>query len=561
MLLPPALLIFCVIAAYPVLNSAVNDDWSYAWSALDLAQTGHLHYNGWATAMIGWQLYLGAAVIKVFGFSFLALRISILSVAAVTCICMQRLLVRTGVSERNACIATMAIALSPQFQQLSFSFMSDIPGLLALVAAVYACVRAVQAESETKAALWILCGAASNSLGGTARQIAWLGVLVAIPATAFYLRRKMLVLIAGLISWALSAGFIVYAMHWFKSQPFALDEPLLARGHILLPLGMILRGIVCLLLLLLPVLIAFLTEIPGRRSVSLPGLLLLGAFIAAGYAWHAHRANHAQLPLLDNLLSTRGFALEDMPGSAPEVIPPYVCLGLTALTLASTCSVLWWLLRGRQEVSSLENARALPGRALWAILGPLGAATMVLLVTRGERGSVFDRYLIPLALLLMIPLVRYFESRFSEKLPLLSLAAILVMAGAGVALLHDMYATDRARDVVIARLVSQGISHEEIHAGLAPDAWTQLGKAGYVNDPRIRIPAGAYDPGAPQSLDGPCAIPWESETPAVRGPYVLSYETLPCFDRTDEAPLPYTTWLPPRHRLVVVQRVPSTPQP
>jgi hypothetical protein len=32
------------------------DDFSYIKTALVYAQTGHFVYNGWATAMFGWQI-------------------------------------------------------------------------------------------------------------------------------------------------------------------------------------------------------------------------------------------------------------------------------------------------------------------------------------------------------------------------------------------------------------------------------------------------------------------------------------------------------------------------
>jgi hypothetical protein len=64
-------LLFCVLVARPFVSMGVIDDWSYIWTARVLANTGHLTYNGWATAMLGWQVYLGALFIKLFGFSYL----------------------------------------------------------------------------------------------------------------------------------------------------------------------------------------------------------------------------------------------------------------------------------------------------------------------------------------------------------------------------------------------------------------------------------------------------------------------------------------------------------
>src|SRR5271168_2082145 len=64
------ILLTCSLIAHPVAEIGMNDDGPYVWSARVLAQTGHIVYNGWATAMLGWQLFLGGLFIHVFGPSF-----------------------------------------------------------------------------------------------------------------------------------------------------------------------------------------------------------------------------------------------------------------------------------------------------------------------------------------------------------------------------------------------------------------------------------------------------------------------------------------------------------
>jgi len=54
----------------------------------------------------------------------------------------------------------------------------------------------------------------------------------------------------------------------------------------------------------------------------------------------------------------------------------------------------------------------------------------------------------------------------------------------------------RARVRAVGRLESAGVKPEEIDAGLEYNFWTQLELAGYVNDPGIRNPEGAYIPEA-----------------------------------------------------------------
>ena len=78
------LLAVCTLASYPFAEMGGNDDFAYVRSAKALADTGHMVYFGWSSAMLGWQLALGALFIKLFGASFTVTRASILLVAAAT---------------------------------------------------------------------------------------------------------------------------------------------------------------------------------------------------------------------------------------------------------------------------------------------------------------------------------------------------------------------------------------------------------------------------------------------------------------------------------------------
>jgi Dolichyl-phosphate-mannose-protein mannosyltransferase len=155
-------LLLCLPLVKPWLDMGTVDDVSYTRSAQLLAQTGHIVYNGWATAMLGWQLYLGAAFIKLFGFSFNVTRLSMFPVAMVTAFISQRSMVRAGLSERNATLATLTLVLSPMFLPLAFSYMSDVPGLLIIVLCFYGCLRALQANSDANASLWLAFSAVAG---------------------------------------------------------------------------------------------------------------------------------------------------------------------------------------------------------------------------------------------------------------------------------------------------------------------------------------------------------------------------------------------------------------
>jgi hypothetical protein len=162
----------CAIAIRPGVETGIGDDWSYIKTAQVLAQTGHIVYNGWATAMLGWQLFLAALFIKLFGFSFTVVRATTWVIAMATAFLVHRSFVRVGISDRNATIGTLTLMLSPVLLPMVFIFMTDIGGLFCIVLCVYACLRALQAEASRAANVWIAFAARSNALGGTVRQIA-----------------------------------------------------------------------------------------------------------------------------------------------------------------------------------------------------------------------------------------------------------------------------------------------------------------------------------------------------------------------------------------------------
>ncbi|MEI9981306.1 MAG: glycosyltransferase family 39 protein [Edaphobacter sp.] len=121
-----------------------SDDLSYARTAQLFADTGHFIYNGWATAMLGWQIVWGALFIKLFGFSFLVLRASTILLAIASAVLLHRILLRFGIEPRNAAFGTLIVILCPQFLAETVSFMTDIPGVLCIFVCIYglsACPR------------------------------------------------------------------------------------------------------------------------------------------------------------------------------------------------------------------------------------------------------------------------------------------------------------------------------------------------------------------------------------------------------------------------------------
>ncbi len=188
-----------------------------------------------------------------------------LMLSMATVVLMHRLLRRCDVSAWHATLGTLTVMVSPLFFPLAFSFMSDVPGLLAILCCFYCVVSAVQASTPRAAFAWTVAASLSNVALGSVRQIAWLGVLVVVPCAAWGLRRHgRAFLLATAALWLGSATAIAFMMRWFARQPFILREPLLAisldrrmLAHTLVPtLSALARVVLTLVLYSLPVLLA-----------------------------------------------------------------------------------------------------------------------------------------------------------------------------------------------------------------------------------------------------------------------------------------------------------------
>ena len=216
--------VLCYLLIRPYAEMGVADDWVWTRDALNVARTGHIVYSGGESPMLGWQLYFGALFIKLFGFSFTAVRFSTVIEAMATAFLMHRTFVRAGINSRNATMATITFVLSPLYFPYVFTFMTDVSGVLCIVVCLYMCLRALEAKSETAAMAWIGFAALLNAVGGTARQIVWLGLLIMIPCTVWVLRRNRRILVVGCFSWMVGALIVFAATRWFAHQPFAVAE-------------------------------------------------------------------------------------------------------------------------------------------------------------------------------------------------------------------------------------------------------------------------------------------------------------------------------------------------
>ena len=564
----------CVVLIWPHLESGLTDDWSTVRTAQLLAQTGHIHYNGWEAAILGWPLYVAALFIKLFGPSFTVIRSTTILEAIATVILVQRTFVRVGISQWNASMGVLTLALSPIFFVASVTFMTDVPGIIAVVLCFYACVRALQAATSRAAASWVCFAAASNALLGTSRQIAWLGILLMVPCTLWILRRKRGVVLSGIIACALSLVFCIALVHWFNRQPYILPAPLFpARFDNAAAVKLIAalpRTVLDFVLFLLPVALAFL---PSLRRLDRRGSLVLGgAAVLLGIiaAWQ-HSQHQLKMWLAPFLLfqvvhpqsAENTFTMTQMPikGPAPLPLGEDFRIGLTIVVLLGFFALLA-AFSGRPVRTQGAAEAALSWRDLLLLTVPFSLAYGAFLLLRGSYNFVYDRYFLLILPLVLALLLRFFQSGVRQRLPAFCTLLLLLMGGYSVLTLHDVFACYRASLEACNEVRAAGLPRTAIDGGWEYNHYTQVLTGGVIYQAGMRMPDGSVLPDLNSGIQTVCSMEVREWTPDVKPLYAVAYPTSPCARVPGFPPIHFRTWLPPFHRTAsIVRYVASGPVP
>jgi hypothetical protein len=560
--------LICYFFIRPYAEIGMGDDWSYIKMVQVLAQTGHIAYNGWETPMLGWQLFFGALLVKLFGFSFTVVRFCSVVEAVATAFLLQRTFVRAGLNSWNATLATMTFVLSPLYLPLTFVFKTDVSGILCDVACLYMCLRAVQTESERSAMAWISLAALVNAAGGTARQIAWLGLLVMVPCTLWLLRKSRRVLVAGSICWFIGVVFVVAAMHWFARQPYTQPQSMIPSRidlkSLMLLVEYVVRSVGQLALLALPVLLMFCGSVRSwnRRAAVIFGagsfcVVVLGVALMRAGKLHVLFAPFLYDSMTDSS-SKRLSAIAAMGihngawDSLGALLTGAVVLGILSLAVCVFAAP-----QRRAIVQQKESAISWP--TLGILLGSFIAVYVATLALNElQNGQLFDRYLLPLLVVLLLVLARYYQERMNAKLPPICVLLIAIFGAFSVAATHDMFALYRADAAAIDEILASGAPATAIAGPWEFEGWTQVEIAGYVNDPRIKFPIGAYVPQPAHPLRSNCSADLISSwVPQIKPAFFVSSDSGECGGQVAFPSVSYSTWIAPRTNWIYALKLPS----
>jgi hypothetical protein len=437
----------------------LSDDWAYAYTTRGLCQDGVIRFLPWTGASVVAQVWYGAALCRLFGFSFEVLRASTLVLATLGAVVFFLMLGRLGVRGAARALATAVFALCPLYVNLAFTFMTDVPFVVSAVFAGYAYVRGL----DQRAVGWLLLGAACAAIALLVRQH---GIFVALAAglaaclDARGTRRERFGLAAAATALPVIAfiAFQVWLFAWHGAPAAVANKMSEARATTVAGLAnCAFRGLAYLGLLLAPLAAAVWPEARRRGTALVAVACMLAAPAAA--LWLREGAT---MFYLTNVMYDLGLGASSLRDTLFLALPPPVEAGL-ALRLPLTVIAL-----AGAAVLLVTWTSALRRRWHEPVPAFLTLATLLLFAgTLLHARFYFDRYL-----LAVVPFAIAAGCVAGGVRPAAASVALMALLGwYAVAGTHDYLAWNRARHAGLAELRAQGVPVTEIDGGVEFNAW------------------------------------------------------------------------------------------
>lgn len=523
----------CIALIRPFVNAGISDDFSYIMSAKVFAETGRMIYNGGATAILGWLIPFGALFIKLFGFSFTTARIATFVIAALNGLLLQWILLRVGCTRVLALFGATAVMLSRASLPEAMLFFTDGPGLFAMLVTFALCIRILGAKTSRATQFWIAAAFSASFLLGTVRQLLWLGTLLMVPCAVWLVRKRRGVLLWTSACFVLAVLAIAEVLHWWNHQPYFLNEPLILHYPLASWARYVILPPIELLVLMAPVLSIFLAHRASRRIYVISAVLALVSLLG----------------IMANPYDLLRTASHDIFGEAPQWV------FLLALTYAS--ALLPITLQAAREGLAVGSHTARNGpitlRGLLLILAPFSLVVFALVIS---RASFYPRYLLESVAALTIWLIKLWSDSMEQKVGCGIVAPLLVAVYCAFSVIqtHDLFRSAAATLSSIQWYTSQGMPRNELEAGFDFDGWYQIERTGFVNDQRIRVPAGAYvNQHLPDNILS-CHNFFLPDTPSIHPVYGVGESLAPCFEAPVLHSVDYTAWMAPHHRTIFIAK-------
>jgi hypothetical protein len=454
----------------------ILDDWDFTIATWNFARTGHFHFTPFTAVSLRAMVVWGAAWTRLFGESFLVLRLSTLTLAALTIVIVHEILRRAGLSRLPRLVATLAFAFHPLFLWSSCTYMTEVPFVCLSAAAFLLIWRGLEDEKS----LLVAAGCAVAMVSCFVRQTGIINIVAPLVVAALFPGKRRFTPIFVALA-AMFAAIFFLKPEWLAGSPteFASHYKVWHEVSFRLPQQIALAYHYVVFnaqdsaLFFLPLVVP-LVLLLRKRSKSELALLVAVAVVLLWRVQHLVNIGIA-MPYFafasqEDIL--QGNVLIDFGLGPPTVIDvwsmqhPYPFhlaeagkLIVTYVSVAAAALLLW------SVVLSLKRRNLL--LILSVALAATGTAALIGSGFYSDRYSLDASWSIGIALALIVP----WQERWARILAILTLAAVAVFSILSV---QEYFSWNRARWAAFQSLRTRGVQVTQIDGGSEPTNWYEI---------------------------------------------------------------------------------------
>lgn len=489
LLLITVLWLITIFIINPLGEFPLNDDWSYAKSVLILYEQGKMTIDYWAAMTLVAQISWGTLFCKIFGFSFLTLRISTLVIALLGLLAFYQIALSISLNKKLALFASLVLCFNPLFLSLSFTFMTDVHFFSLSIISILFYLK----YTEEKKILYILLATIFSIITALIRQP---GIIfpLAYMLCMFYKNRNMMTLIKSFIPFLLTLFALLLHSLWLQSTGYGegvvgIQGALMSLSWLLDIYHVLVRLSYCVLysgIFLLPLSMLYWKNV--NQYIVKYKFKLLYAFVPIAVLLLIGGV-HYPIPDIGSIVHNLGIGPKTLKDSSfkinisPQLHEQLWIVPMKLISILGSIMVLLLLIRKKEPNDTAElqqqTQQITPqtNTYIWIVIG-----LYVVLLTINR--VFFDRHIILLTALVSL-LILSQKIEYTVVHRNIAIGCLVLMSWFSISGTHDYLSWNRARWEAINYLNHElKITPDRIDAGFEYNAWNN---AGPYNKPPQKI--------------------------------------------------------------------------
>jgi hypothetical protein len=437
--------ILAVLVVNPRGDFPLNDDWSYATTAIEFARSGEFKPSGFTSMPLITNVLMAYPFLKTFGSSFETLHFLDMLVHYAS----------TAMLFHFACRflrfwQAMVIALAYMFCSLafvlSFTFMTET--IFAFCLLVFLVIIHKQSRSSLILSSVAACLCAMSrqtiipmllvptlyflAIERSWRRAIWTGVPLVCASVAYVALKR----------WLESSGRMPLL---FNMASTGLVEAISDRRLPIVFVGNVHQTLLMVGFLCAPAVLLFCLLHPGKfhwKRFLTVSLVLSVTLVIQKVVTHKSML----FPYMENVINDYGFGPITFAGGVEVTwqLPPFVAVVTTVLSIAGAAGLVDLILTSMSRDTSTWSFQQRKLSLLF-LIGLIVPACML--------KGMYDRYLIPICVVIVTMIVMTIRSGTFTKRSLVLLPILLIQIAYDITLGHDYFAINRAKNEVITALI------------------------------------------------------------------------------------------------------------